>query len=449
MDKRKITTILMFFVVSLPLTAQTLSLKQCIEYAKQNNSNIKIAITESEISSKKVSEQFGKGLPQIDASGDMKNNTDITTQLMPGELFGTPGIFVPIQMGTKYNATGTLELTQKIFDASFWVGLKAAKLSDTQSELNIQDVEENTYYNISIAYYNALVVQKQLENLHVVLAVSKQSLESTELKYRNGMTKKIDVDKIRVSYNSTYSQVQQTEMNYRQSLNTLKYQMGMPINGPIVLSDSLLNIEPQTTAIDLTPNVFPENRVDYRLQKLNLDIQEADRSNNYAAYFPTLSFYANYSYQAYRSDFDMFQSGKDWYKSSAIGLQLKIPVFSGFQRLSKVSQSQLGVEKAKENIKLKEQTIQVEVLNYQIQYKTALDNIQNEKENLLLAESVYQNTQQEFKQGASSSLDLVQAESSLRETQNNYYSKLLALYTAKLDKEKANGTLINFINNLK
>jgi outer membrane protein TolC len=440
--------ILMFLAASLPTSAQTLSLKQCIEYAKQNNGNIKIAAVDSKISSKKVAEQIGKGLPQIDATGDLKKNTDITTSMMPGELVGEPGTFVPIKMGMNYNATGTLELTQKIFDASFWVGLSAAKLSDTQSELNARATEEYTCYNVSLAYYRAFVVRKQLENLNIVLAVSKQSLESTELKYKNGMAKKIDIDKIRVSYNSTYSQVQQTEMNYKQSLNSLKYEMGMPIDSSLSLSDSLADIEPPEASTVLFKEAFPEHRVDFQLQKLNLDIQQADRANNYAAYLPSLSFYANYSYQAYRNTFDVFQSGKEWYQSSAIGLQLKIPIFSGGQRLSILNQSQLNVEKAEENIKLKEQAIRVELSNYEIQYKTALDNIRNEKDNLLLAESVYQNTQLEFKQGTSSSLDLVQAESSLRETQNNYYTKLLSLYTARLDKEKASGTLIDFVNNL-
>jgi len=150
-----------------------------------------------------------------------------------------------------------------------------------------------------------------------------------------------------------------------------------------------------------------------------------------------------------RKEFDIFKGGKDWYATSAIGLELKIPVFSGLQKYSKVQQSQLNIEKATESLKHTEQSIKVEVSNYMIQFKNAIDNILNEKENLALAESVYSNTQLTFEQGTGSSLDLVQSESALRETQNNYYSKLLTLYIAKLDLEKSQGTLINFINNLK
>ena len=353
-------------------------------------------------------------------------------------------------MGTKYSAIGSIQLTQKIFDPSVWIGLKAAKLSADMSRQNIQQTDEQTFYNVSSAYYRAMVIQKQLDNLHAILVASEQSLKSTELRYKNGMAKKIDVDKIRVSYNNTKSQVEQTEMNCRQAINNLKYSMGMSVDSNIVISDTL----PETISekfgenAEQSGNLF-ENRIDYQMRKSIVALYEADKLNNIAAYLPTLSFFANYGYQAMRSEFDIFKSGKEWYTSSAVGLNLKIPIFSGFGRWAKVEQSQLNIEVAQENLRLSEQSIKVEITNYNIQYRTALDNIQNEKENLALAESVYKNTQLEFSQGAGSSLDLVQAESSLREAQNNYYTKLLNLYVAKLDKEKAEGTLINYINNLK
>ena len=438
-------------VLYLPASAQKYSLKQCIEYAKQNNSNIKIASLNSEVSGKHVKEQVGNALPQIDVSGSLSNNLIVNTSLLPGELLGgAPGTFIPVKMGTKYSATGSIQLTQKIFDPSVWIGLKAAKLSADMSRQNIQQTDEQTFYNVSSAYYRAMVIQKQLDNLHAILVASEQSLKSTVLRYKNGMAKKIDTDKIRVSYNNTKSQVEQTELNCKQALNNLKYSMGMSVDSNIVISDTL----PETISekfgenAEQSGNLF-ENRIDYQMRKSIVALYEADKLNNIAAYLPTLSFFANYGYQAMRSEFDIFKSGKEWYTSSAVGLNLKIPIFSGFGRWAKVEQSQLNIEVAQENLRLSEQSIKVEITNYNIQYRTALDNIQNEKENLALAESVYKNTQLEFSQGVGSSLDLVQAESSLREAQNNYYTKLLNLYVAKLDKEKAEGTLINYINNLK
>jgi len=439
---------ILFVVLCCPIFGQTYSLKQCIEYARKNNSNVRIASLDSDISGKTVNEQIGKALPQIDISGSLEDNLNLMTQLLPGELMGKPGTYVPVQFGTKYNANGGIQLTQKIFDPSFWVGLKAAKISESMSEQNIRKTDEQMAYDVGAAYYRASIIKKQLENLEVILAASDRTLKSTELKYRNGLVKKIDVDKIKVSYNATYSQVQQTELSYKQALNNLKFYMGMPVDSSITLSEKLPDYA-DTSAVTGSNENFVENHIDYQIQKTNLMLYETDKQNNISAYLPSLSFYANYSYQAMRSEFDFFKAGKNWYNSSAIGLELKIPVFSGFQRYSRVEQSQLNIEKAMENLKLTEQSIKVGLSNNGIQYHNALDNIQMEKENLALAESVFKNTQLEFSQGTGSSLDLVQTESALRETQNNYYSKLLTLYIAKLDLEKSQGTLTNFINNLK
>ena len=439
---------ILFFVLCLPLFGQTFSLKQCIEYAKQNNSNIKIANLDANVSGKIVNEQIGKALPQIDVTGSLDDKLKISTQLLPGELMGKPGTYVPVQFGTKYNFTGGIQLTQKIFDPSFWAALKASRISETMSEQNIRKTEEQTVYDVSSAFYRASIIKKQLENLQIILAASERTLKSTELKYQNGLINKIDVDKIKVSYNNTNSQVQQTELSYKQALNNLKYFMGMPVDSDIILAsivpDNELSFKQTSNAQD-----FVENRVDYQMQKTQVELYEADKQNNISAYLPSLSFYANYSYQAMRSEFDFFKSGKDWYNSSAVGLELRVPIFSGFQRYSRVEQSQLNIERALEGLKLTEQSIKVELSNYFIQFRNAIDNIQNEKENLALAESVYKNTQLEFSQGAGSSLDLIQAERTLRETQNIYYNKLLTLYIAKLDLEKSQGTLTKFINNLK
>jgi outer membrane protein len=448
MKTLKSITILLF-VLSLPLFGQSYSLKQCLEYAKQNNSNIKIAYLDSDISGKVVNEQIGKGLPQINITGTLEDKLKIATQLLPGEFFGqSAGTYIPVKFGTKYNAAGTISLTQKIFDGSFWVGLKAAKISESMSEQNIQKTEEQTAYDVSSAYYKALIIQKRLKNLKIIQAASENTLKSTELKYQNGLAQKIDVDKIKVSYNNTRSQVQQAELSYNQALNNLKFYMGMPVESAIVLIEDLPDYSGSFALANTNEN-FVESRIDYQIQKTNVLLYEADKQNNIYAYLPSLSFYANYGYSAMRKEFDIFKGGKDWYTTSVIGLELKIPVFSGLQKYSKVQQSQLNIEKATESLKHTEQSIKVEVSNYMIQFKNAIDNILNEKENLALAESVYSNTQLTFEQGTGSSLDLVQSESALRETQNNYYSKLLTLYIAKLDLEKSQGTLINFINNLK
>jgi outer membrane protein TolC len=125
---------------------------------------------------------------------------------------------------------------------------------------------------------------------------------------------------------------------------------------------------------------------------------------------------------------------------------LKIPVFDGLQKAARVQQSQIRVAQQEENIKLLKQNINLEVSNSWTEYQNTLNRIQVEKENVDLAEEVYKITQLEFKEGVSTSTDLVEAELSLRQAQNVYTQSLLDLYTARLNHERSIGNLINYLN---
>jgi outer membrane protein TolC len=440
--RKKQMMILMFFLQQIHSYGQSLTLNQCIDYALSNNSNIKISMYDQAIAQKRINEQLGSTLPQISASGSLDDNLKVATQVMPGELMGKPGTSIPVQMGTDYNMSVGIRLEQKIYDPMFWVGLNAAKISKVQSTLNLKRTKEQTIYAVCLSYYQTLTLQKQYHILQSIPIATEQSLKATELKYSNGLVKKVDVDKIRVNYNNVLSSLQQAELNYKLSLNNLKYQIGMPIDSNLVLADTLFDIEFEKSKMPDIKENYCEKRIDYQLLKINLKLQEIDISRTLNGFLPSLSFNAKYNYQTMP---DVLTFKGDWYGGSGIGLSLTVPVFDGFQKSARLAQGKYTIEKVKENIKSSEQSIMIDVANYEMQYENALENIGNEKLNMALAEDVYKNMQVSYQQGAGSSLELIQAESSLLEAQNNYFNKLLNLYVARLNLEKSKGNLMNFI----
>jgi len=448
MKNKLILTSLLGIFFSLGSYGQGFTLKQCIEYADGNNGDLRNAQYDLEIMQKKVDEQIGGMLPQVDISGSYTDNMKLSTTAMPAELVGgKAGETVAITMGTKHNLSAGASLTQKIFDPTFGVALKAAKITKQQSEQTLRQTLEQVVYNISVTYYKTLVIQKETDVLKATLDASNESLASTELKFKNGMAKKIDVDKIRVSGNNTRSSLQQSELSYMQSLNNLKYYIGMPVDSIIALSDTTLS---ESSAEIIGVDDFNvENHIDYKLQQTSLSLYEANKKKEVAGYLPTLSFNAFYDYSAMRNKFNFLKSGQNWYNSYGLGATLSIPVFDGLQRKNRISQSKLDIKKAEENIRLTVQSIKVNLSNYEIEYRNAVDNIKNEKDNMDLAKSVYVNTQLAFKEGTESSLELVQTESSYREAQSNYFNKLLNLYIARIELEKSKGNLIEYVNNIK
>jgi len=428
---------------TLPLLAfsEGFSLKQCIDYADKANGNIVNAGYDVEIAGRKVKEQIGTILPQIDGSASYQDKLLIGKTVIH---FG--GVDQAMPFGKKHNMSGSVQLTQKLFDPTFPLVLKASKISEDQAQQSLKMTKEQAAYSISLTYFQTLVIGKQMSTLHSTLNTSGNLLKSTELRFQAGMAKQIDVDKIRVSYNNLESQVQQSELNLAQSLNNLKYYMGMPVESVIALTDSVMNVDNQTLE-ELISDFNLENRTDYQLQKIAVKAFEADKSRNQVGYLPTLNFSADLGGMGTSDKFNLLNGGGYWFPNSALTFSLRVPIFDGLQRQQRIAQANLNIQKSKVKMAQSEQSIRLDLSNYENQYRTAVNNIKNEKENLTLSESVYKNTQLQYQEGMASSLELVQVESSYNESTNNYYAKLLNLYIARINLEQGKGNLLNYINN--
>ncbi len=438
----------------LPASAQSandvraFSIKDCIDYAGQNNSNVKISRLDEQISRQDVNEIRGRGLPQINVSGSFTNNLKLPVSLLPAEIFGgEPGTFTPVTFGTRYITTATGEVTQMILNPSFWIGLKAARYSSQLSQQNTQATSEQEVFEIASTYYQVIVQQKQLDLLRSNLVSTEKTLATTELQFKNGVAKRVDVNRLQVNYNNLQSQVKQAELNLVQVFNRLKFEMGMPIERQIVLSDTAINFREEDAVLNEPAGNYFENRIDYKRLETSLTLQKLNRKNEIAGYLPQLNAFANYQYQAQRNEFNFTHSGKPWFQSAAAGLRLNIPIFDGLQRNARIQKSRMSIEQVEENINLTKQSINLEVSNALTQYRNTLQRIENEQQNVQLAEEVYRVTQLEFREGVGTSTDVVNAETALRQAQTTYITTLLDLYTARLGLERAKGNIIPYLTN--
>jgi len=398
-----------------------------------------------EIASRKSKETAGTMLPQIEASASYTNNLKLTTTLLPGAMTGdTTGRMIPVQFGTQHNMSSSLQINQKIFDPTFGVALKAAKVSKEQANQSRTKTKEQLSYTVVVTYYQTLIIDKQRKTLQSTLRTSGKQLELAKLRLSNGVVKQLDVDKIQVSHNNLLSQFQQSDLSYSQSLNNLKYAMGMPVEQTISLKDTVLTLENQLLGV-LQEAFNPKNRSDYQLQEISVKANELDKERNQAAYLPTFNVALNMGMMAMRKEFNFLQSNQGWYDNASLVFSLRLPVFDGLQKHQRIAQSKLNVDKAKTNLSQTVQSIQVDVANYENQYRNAITNINTEKDNMTLAENVYKMTQIAYQQGTATSMDLVQAEGAWSESMNTYYNKLLNLYVARVNLEQARGNLLNYL----
>jgi outer membrane protein TolC len=220
----------------------------------------------------------------------------------------------------------------------------------------------------------------------------------------------------------------------------LKFQMGMDPSADVALSDSL-NSE-AIKSIEVTegkPNI--SNRVEYSILNTQKRIQELDLKRYKVAYYPTIVAYGSLSGNAMRNQFDIFDGDKKWYPIGFIGGTLSITLFDGAQRESKIRQANLSLKKVQNDLSRAENAFTLEALTAQTMLKNALQTYRAQDENLKLATEIVRVAKVKYDQGVGSNLEVVEAETSFREAQTNYYNAMYDVLVTKVDLDRALGSL--------
>jgi outer membrane protein TolC len=124
-----------------------------------------------------------------------------------------------------------------------------------------------------------------------------------------------------------------------------------------------------------------------------------------------------------------------------VAVNLNIPIFDGFTKKYQINQKKIAIDKVKNNQTLLKQSIDLENNQASINIKNAFATLETQKRNLTLAEEIVRVSKIKYKEGVGSNIEVINAESSLKEAQTNYFTALYDLMIAKVDLSKAKGEL--------
>lgn len=441
-----------FFIITLILftirasgqkqdTLYRFSAKDAIDYALEHQKNVLNATLDARISEAQVKEVVGIGLPQINGSIDIKDFFEIPTNLIPGEAFGEePGTFVPIRFGTQWQGTVGVTATQLLFDPSYLVGVKATKTIRELSQKNVTRSRIETAADVYKAYYALLLVRERKKVVDANIVRIDKLRKDTKALYDNGFVEKIDLDRVVLAYNNMVNeQLRFTRMEEVTS-NVLKFQLGMDVASQLELTDSLdiakvkhLSIGDQK--IDVT------KRIEYNILQTQLRLQELNVQRYRNGYYPTLVAFGTMSTTAQRNAFNLLDPDRKWYPTGIIGATLNVPIFDGLQKSAKIKQNKYGLDKIKNEIKTFENAATMEIENNRLALEDALNALDLQDQNLTLAKDVVKTTKLKYDQGVGSNLEVLDAETSLKEAQSNFYNAVYEAIIAKINLEVAMGNV--------
>ncbi len=429
------------------------TMKQAMAYALRNQRSIENAKFETYIAEKRVKELVGIGLPQISFSGNYTQYTELPVSVIdirnfdldptaPGVPEGLPDsiYFQTANFGIRHNATGQADLSQLIFDGSWIVGLQAAKEFKNLNEINLERTKEQAAVQVAKAYYNALVGEERSKLLDANVERLRGLLTSTEALYKNGFAEKVDVDRLRIQLNNLEVEQRKTERLVELGYDLLKFQMGMPVNDEIVLTDRIdADMELETPEdLDLEAD-YSEQRLETKLLRQQIKLNELDIKRNRLGSFGTLAGFASVNYTTARPRFFSLDINPNWFRSTLFGIQYNVTIFDGVQKRSRIQQTELKIDQLRNDLETFRESAMMETRSAITNVVNAYADVDNARRNLELSEEVYRISTTKYEEGIGSNLEVIDAESTLLTSQINYLTALYDYNLARIELQRVQG----------
>ncbi|GMQ30940.1 TolC family protein [Algoriphagus confluentis] len=445
--KKYLLVILTFFLSQAGLKAQEmaeLTLNDAILYAIENNVNAKNARLELLISKATVKETTAQGLPQVNGAFNLDFNPRIPVAFFPNEPpFGdptNPSDVIPVRFGVSYTSGLAVNFSQMIFDGSFFVGLRAAQTLKQLTEYDLNKTENDVIENVKKAYFGVLVNEVRISLAEANLSRIDSLLKETQALNEAGFAEKIDVSRIQVQRNNTFTQLERAKTSWQVSKELLKLQMGLPVEMEIFVSENLRELNPQEELVRLLAEEG-QNRIELDQLNTQLELTQLDLKNNTVQYMPTIDFVGNIRRNGAGNEFGTVFDGNNWFGSSLLGVSMNIPIFDGLSKSARIQKNRVQINQLENQRFFLKESFKNEIFTARANLKNDLNILEVQTENLKLAQEVYDIARIKYQEGVGSNLEVVQADSDLIEAEFNYLSALYDGLISKVNLEKALGLL--------
>lgn len=184
----------------------------------------------------------------------------------------------------------------------------------------------------------------------------------------------------------------------------------------------------------------------YELQLLEKRKELAQKQTKLAkdGYLPSVSLTGSLMYSAFTDKIELWiHSGESnhWYGSNGIGIQLRVPVFDGFEKRSKIRRAKVEEENARIGYEDALKGMQANYMNAVSEVNNSQRNYKKQFDNYTLAQDVYSVTADQYKEGVGTMTAVLQDEMRMSEAMNNYLTAYYKYKVANLSLLKLTGQL--------
>lgn len=466
--------IVLFFTFSGSALAQkALSVKECIQIAIKNNSQLKNAERDVSIAQSGVTSSYSYILPKVDMSaslskthqgevvylGDVPVEYDITTQwspvfLQPDATSNIIGYSPEVSVGRpiryeqhtvnqpSYNRRFnrlSVEMQQTLFDGgNWWNQIRKAKTDERLAEHQGEAKRQDVILNVKIYYYNLLKQMALLKVQEKSYNSAEEQFKRTQSMYEIGSVAQADVYKAKVTLGADQSDLIAQQNVVAIARYNLNYIMGQDPKTAIEIIEQEGEVAPQSHENASIEQAY-ETNPGLLAQKEMVTSAGYSHKISKANFWPQVGAWANYARFSDELNrvFTEYDKNYNW----SVGVGFNYNIFNGFGDKARKDIQKLTYLNQQENFQEQKRILEAQIEESRLRVKANQELIKINQENLISAEEDLRLAQERYRVGSGTLLEVIQAQVSVTGAQTNVVSAKYNTLTSQAELEAALGIL--------
>jgi outer membrane protein len=401
--KKSIIIVLLLCGVIAQAQNKKWTLKECVEYALENNISVKQSELDLLATDIDKLTAVGSFLPTINVSGSVSKNTGLSFDPTTGNSSTT----------TFLSSSGSINLGYNLFDGLQNIRrVQRAEISKIAAEYSLSKMKDDISLFVANGYITVILNKANLEVLISQNAVTQEQIERTNQLVEAGSLPRGDL-----------LEIQATDANEKQSIVNAEnaIQISLINLAQLLLIKDYENFDIQDEGYDIvnegisnkSVSEIIENakaeRSEIKIAEQNVSLAEKDVQIAKGSYWPSLRAFLGYDTRY--TDASAVSFGDQIYLNDGIGygLSLNIPILNGFSVKGNVQRSKINLERSRYQLEQEELNLESTVYQAYVDAKGALKSFEAANKALESQELAYDYAKERYDVGLTNAFDFSQS----------------------------------------
>jgi outer membrane protein TolC len=417
-----------------------LSLKKAVQIAltPEGSERVALAVQTVKQSEQRVNEARAAFLPTIDGTVQERNQTTnlrtfgLNFQL-PVSGFSFPSLAGPF---TVFDARASVQ--QSVFSFSDIKKYQASRAALAAAKADSDGTRNQVSEQVSRAYLACLRAAAAQDTAQADVDLANALVKLATQQRDAGVGTGIEITRQQVQLANDQQRLIVAQKDRRKAVTELLRAMGLTLDSPVEFTDKLAYSPVDVGTLEASLTKAAQQRPEIAAQQHREESARLTYGSVAAERLPSAGAFGDYGTIGLQVN-----SARP---TREYGIQVKVPLFDGFRRDARRTESLAQVQQEKIRLRDLQQQVELEVREAIDSLHTAEAEVQTSQDGLTLAGNELAQAQRRYQAGVTNSIEVTDAQTRLDRARDNQVVALYDYNLARIDLATATGTIAEYVN---